>query len=63
MTFEEACQILGGPMEPDRDELRNHWTVQTLTCYHAERHLSASDKLLNPPTPKPSTTVNALKWL
>ena len=34
ITFEQAVEILGEELEPDKDEARNGWTKETLTIYH-----------------------------
>ena len=62
MNFEEACKILGGPLEPTSGEARNGWTRESLTVYHAEREVAKADSILNPPKQKPIRTTQRFRW-
>ena len=62
MNLEEAISQLGGPIEPNLEETRNGWTVETLTLYHAERAKSSFDAIMNPPPKRPTRTNNSMKW-
>jgi len=62
MTFEEACKVVG-KIEPTKEELKNGWTLETLTLYMAERELAKGESILHPPQQKPQRTTNAFKWL
>lgn len=62
MTYEEALELLGGPIEPTPEEAKNGWTKRSLTVYHAELEAAIYDRIINPPKKKPTATEHKLKW-
>ena len=62
MTFEEAVELLGGPLDPTDEEAKNGWTTESLSCYHAEREIAKADLILNPKPVRATRTMNALRW-
>ena len=62
MTYEEALELLGGPIEPTRDEIRNGWAKYSLTIYHAERQVASADAIFHPKARRPQRTTNRMKW-
>ncbi len=63
MDFREAASILGDPLEPSEGERHNGWDRESLTIYHAERFVAASDRILHSSPAKPASTKNRMKWL
>ena len=61
--FDDARETLGGPIEPNADELKNGWTVETLTIHVAERYAAVSNAILEKPNPRPTGAVSNMRWL
>ena len=62
MPIDRATEIMGGLIEPSKDEMKNGWTAESLTIYMAERQLTAADRLFKKPA-KPKRTKSRMKWL
>ncbi|MCH7832785.1 MAG: hypothetical protein IIC55_07940 [Proteobacteria bacterium] len=62
MRFEEAKELVG-EIEISKDEEKNGWDVEALTCYLAERELAAKETVFDRPTVRPTRTVNTMRWL
>ena len=56
ITFEQAVEILGEELEPDKDEARNGWTKETLTIYHAQAMLWKQGVVPSEIAPLPKAT-------
>jgi len=62
MTFDEAVEIVG-EAEPSEDEIKNGWTIESLTIYLAERAMANTESVLSPRPVRPRTTNNSLRWI
>ena len=63
LRYDEAVGLLGAPVEPEPDEIKNGWNRESLTIFVAERHLAVASKVLDKKQDKPKGTITRMKWL
>ena len=63
LRFDEACQLLGGPVEPEPDEKKNGWNTESLTIFVAEQNLAVSSRILDPVPERQTGTITKMRWL